>query len=81
MRNAAKKKVSFEEAMEQLEGVVKELEGGDISLDSLLEKYTQGVKLSKFCLEELNQTEAAMDKMVREHQGEVVETALEIEGE
>lgn len=82
MRNPISKKMSFEEALGKLEDVVENLESGDVSLQDLLEKYTQGVLLSKFCLNALDQTQQAMDKLVQEDvQGEVRESALNIEGE
>lgn len=74
-------KQSFETALKNLEEVVGDLENGEIQLTELLEKYTQGVLLSKFCLEQLAATEKAMDKILHESNGEVKETILEIKGE
>ena len=74
------KKISFEASLENLEELVKDLEAGDISLETLLDKYTQAVLLSKTCLDQLNQTEAAIDKMVQENKGEIQESILNIEG-
>jgi len=78
---AKSKKISFEASLENLEELVKDLEAGDISLETLLDKYTQAVLLSKMCLDQLNQTEAAIDKMVQENKGEIQESILNIEGE
>lgn len=82
MRNPIHKKMTFEEALGKLEDVVEQLENGDVSLQNLLEQYTQGVLLSKFCLGALDQTQQAMDKLVREDaKGNIQESALQIEGE
>jgi exodeoxyribonuclease VII small subunit len=40
---------SFEEAMEQLEAIVHELEEGKIGLNEALARYEQGVKLLRQC--------------------------------
>lgn len=42
---AAKKKVSFEAGMEQLEQLVSQLEKGEMPLDRSFAAYEQGVKL------------------------------------
>lgn len=78
---ARTKKLSFEEALSGLETIVSELEGGDISLADLLDKYTQGVKLSEACLQELSAAEKAMDLMLQEKNGEIEQCELQIEGE
>lgn len=81
MGRSKNKELPFEEALKNLEGIVNDLESGELSLDSLLEKYTQGVTLSKLCLDQLNHAEQVIDKMVQENKGEFYETALNIEGE
>lgn len=39
----------FEKNLKELEVVVKELEGGDVTLDQMLELFEKGVKLTKQC--------------------------------
>lgn len=43
------KEKSFEEQMEALEGIVTELEKGELSLDESLSKFEDGMKLAKEC--------------------------------
>ena len=43
------KEKSFEEQMETLEGIVTELEKGELSLDESLSKFEDGMKLAKQC--------------------------------
>ena len=38
-------KMSFEKAMEELEGIVSELENGSIELEESIEKYQRGIQL------------------------------------
>jgi exodeoxyribonuclease VII small subunit len=52
--------MKFEDALKKLEKIVEELEGGDISLDESLEKYEEGIKLSRLCSKKL---EAAKKKV------------------
>ncbi len=49
--------LSFEEALAQLEAVVRALEDGQIGLDESLAKYEEGVRLLKTCRESLQSAE------------------------
>ena len=51
------KKQTFEQAMEKLEQIVQDLESGDPSLDAAIKNFEDGIKLSKFCSEKLNEME------------------------
>ncbi len=51
------KKQTFEKAMEKLEQIVADLESGDHSLDVAIKKFEEGIKLSKFCSEKLDDME------------------------
>lgn len=44
---------NFEESLQELEGIVKELESGNVNLDDAINKYTQAMKLAKYCGEKL----------------------------
>lgn len=45
---------SFENALSELEAIVKELESGNVELDDAINKYTEAMQLVKFCNEKLN---------------------------
>ena len=47
----------FEKNLKELEVVVKELEGGDVTLDQMLELFEKGVKLTKQCTAALDAAE------------------------
>ena len=49
--------MNFEEAMEKLEGIASELENGNLSLDESMEKFEEGMKLSKQCNEIIENAE------------------------
>ena len=44
-----KQNPSFEDSIQKLEHIVKELEGGKLTLEDALSHYEEGVKLSKSC--------------------------------
>ena len=78
---AKKSAETFESAMSELEKIVSALENEEPTLDELIEKYNRGVQLSQQCLKNLDKAEAAMDAMIKEDNGEIIELKLEIEGE
>ncbi len=51
-------KLSFEETIKKLETVVKALESKDISLEQSIEKYQEGLQLSKSLYEMIKAAEA-----------------------
>jgi len=50
-------KMSFEQAMKELEGVVDQLERGDVALDASISLYERGAALKKRCEDELKRAE------------------------
>ncbi|HEU0142826.1 MAG TPA: exodeoxyribonuclease VII small subunit [Bryobacteraceae bacterium] len=57
--------LSFEAGLEQLEAVVKELEGGDLPLDRALELFEQGMRLSETCRKQLEEAETRVEVLTR----------------
>ena len=49
----AKKKLTFEEAMERLEAIVEQLEQEESSLEDAVALYKEGLSLSALCKEKL----------------------------
>ena len=58
------KEKSFEEQMETLEGIVTELEKGELSLDESLSKFENGMKLAKECNKILEDAEKKITILV-----------------
>lgn len=54
---------TFEEALNQLETVVKRLEDPDVSLEESIDLYEQGMKLSAFCNETLEKATLRIEKL------------------
>ena len=56
----------FEESLQELETIVKELESGNVNLDDAISKYTQAMKLAKYCGEKLNDATKSVNKILTE---------------
>lgn len=63
---------NFEELMENLETIVKELEKGDLNLDDSVTKFEEGMKISKECSKILEDSEKRITILL-ENNGEVTE--------
>jgi len=68
------KKKSFEDAMESLENIVQELESGDLSLERAMQRFEEGIKLSKYCSDKLDETEKKITLLTGTADGNVSET-------
>ncbi|MFS1512226.1 exodeoxyribonuclease VII small subunit [Chengkuizengella sp. SCS-71B] len=60
------KKLNFEEAMENLENVVSALEREDVPLEKAIELFQEGVKLSSYCSQKLEQVEQKIEMLISE---------------
>jgi exodeoxyribonuclease VII small subunit len=60
---------TFEEAMNRLEQIVEQLEQEELSLEKSLEIFEEGMELSKFCYEKLNQAEQKLKKLIKKDDG------------
>ena len=57
---------NFEESLQELETIVKELESGNVNLDDAISKYTQAMKLAKYCGEKLKDATKSVNKILTE---------------
>jgi exodeoxyribonuclease VII small subunit len=60
------KKLSFEQAMDQLEGIVEKLEEGDVPLEEAISFYKEGMELSKLCHDKLKNVEEQLAQIITE---------------
>jgi exodeoxyribonuclease VII small subunit len=56
-------KLSFEEAMKQLEEVVRALESGNVELEKSIALYEEGAKLKAHCEKKLKEAEEKVAKI------------------
>lgn len=64
-------KITFEEALVQLENIVRDLEGGRIKLDDAVEAYEKAVSLKKFCEDKLKAAQLKIEKINISPDGEI----------
>jgi exodeoxyribonuclease VII small subunit len=60
---------TFEEAMKRLEEIVGQLEKGEIPLEETLSLFEEGVKLSRFCREKLDEAEKRVEILLKDEGG------------
>ncbi|MCE5215583.1 exodeoxyribonuclease VII small subunit [bacterium] len=58
--------LTFEQALERLEQIVRELDAGEISLEESLQRFEEGMALKKLCLERLAEAEARVEQYLAE---------------
>ena len=56
-------KMSFEDALAQLEEIVRNLETGDSALDDAIAAYERGAALKRHCESKLRQAQARVEKI------------------
>ncbi|MBI1364122.1 MAG: exodeoxyribonuclease VII small subunit [Proteobacteria bacterium] len=76
---AETKSQSFEEAMKTLEGLVTQLEKGDMSLDEALAAFEKGVALHGVCQKKLREAEMRVEKVLAAQDGQVTTQPFETE--
>ena len=59
--------INFEKALTDLEGIVEELESGDLSLEDALKSFEKGIKLTRQCQEQLSKAELQVKKLIEEN--------------
>ena len=69
------KKMTFETAIAELEGIVKRLEEGKVPLEESVAIYERGEVLKKRCEELLKQAEARVEKITLDASGKPTGTA------
>lgn len=65
--------LNFEETMQQLETIVKELEEGKLNLDDSIKKFEQGIKLSNNASKYLEEAEKKITVLIEGKNGELIE--------
>lgn len=77
MTTEATEELSFEEALTQLETLVRELESGRIKLDDAVTAYEKAVALKKFCKNKLKAAQLKIEKIELTPDGELTTTPLD----
>ncbi len=64
--NPAEPSPSFEQALERLEAIVHDLEAGSLTLEQSLERYEEGVRLSRRLVKTLDEAEQRLERLAGE---------------
>jgi exodeoxyribonuclease VII small subunit len=56
--------MSFEDALAELEQIVRRLEGGQVKLDEAIMSYERGAQLKRHCERKLNEAQQRVDRIV-----------------
>jgi len=73
--------LNFEAAMDRLEAIVEQMEGGKMPLEDLIVRYEEGMKLVKVCQERLASAEQRIEIITRNHAGKPVVKPFEPKAE
>jgi exodeoxyribonuclease VII small subunit len=63
--------MSFEDALAELEQIVRRLEGGQVKLDEAIQSYERGAQLKQHCERKLNEAQQRVDRIVIGPEGAV----------
>ncbi len=65
----AKKKQTFERALEQLSTLAEQIEKGEIGLEESIAKYEEGMKLIQYCRTILTNAESKIETLQQQSDG------------
>ncbi len=63
----------FEQALQQLEALVQQMEGGHLTLEQSLQAFEQGVGLTRQCQQALTQAEQRVNVLLEQHGQSIVQ--------
>ena len=66
---AKAKSASFEQSLETLELLVKQMDSGELSLEASLEAFEKGIGLIRQCQQQLQQAEQKVQQLVENNEG------------
>ena len=66
-------KQTFEKSIQLLEEIVQELESGDLPLEKAIQRFEEGMNLSKRCSKLLDETEKKISVLIQEADGTLSE--------
>lgn len=70
-KDSTLEKLSFEEALTELEKIVRQLESGGADLKTSIESYERGMALKSFCESRLKEAQGRIEKITAVTDGQV----------
>ena len=77
----AKNGLTFEQAIQRLEGIVADMEGAELPLEDILKKYEEGTRLVRFCSQKLEEAEKKIELLTKKADGNVALEPFEVKDE
>lgn len=71
--------MNYEQAIKELEKILADLEGGDITLDQSIQLFEKSVELSKICFDKIKETEGKVEIIKKQLDQIVVKPFEDIE--
>ena len=63
---AVETELTFEQALERLETIVRAMESGDLPLEKAISDFQEGLELARVCRQKLDQAEQKIEMLVNE---------------
>ena len=76
---SAKKTVNLEKSLADLETLVEELESGDLPLEKAMQKFEEGIKLTRACQTALKDAEQKVEILVQSAGGDEELESFDVE--
>ena len=76
MNDGSLDKMSFEDAMKELEKLVDSLDKGDVSLDEAITAYDRGSQLKEYCEKKLNEAKMKIETIQSSDKEDVIAKQL-----
>ena len=70
---------NFEEMIENIEKIAKDLESGNLSLDESVKKFEEGMEISKECSKILEDAEKKITILIKDSEGNIKEESFDAE--
>jgi exodeoxyribonuclease VII small subunit len=74
------KNIKFEKGLEELEKIVSELESGELTLEDVLKRYEQGIKMSRLLQGRLEEATKKIEVLMKNADGSLKTQPLTLEG-
>jgi exodeoxyribonuclease VII small subunit len=68
---------SFEQAIAELEEIVKKLEKGELTLEDSINCFQRGVELTKYCSKKLDEAERSITMLIESEKG-IIEKEMSV---
>ena len=72
-------KMSFEEALQELEQIVKKIDSGQETLESSISDFERGAKLREHCEKKIQEAKLKIEKITKKEDGTISSESINLE--